>query len=213
MIATQHHAMVFEGSVEPCLIEARRFVETTFEIPWTGNPDVTVSRYPEDAFGIKDARALKERASQAPFGPAQVFVIAFESITRPAQNALLKLLEEPGDATYFILVVPNTHILLSTVRSRLAYMGRHVAETETGEADAFLKGTPAERLAILQPIIKKGDRVQARRFCDALEVYLRSHGGVEKRAPALREVAFVRSYISDPSSSPKMLLEHLVAVL
>ena len=208
-----HHAMVLEGSVEPCMIEARRYVEAELGLSYTGNPDVTVSKYPEDAYGIEEARALKARASQAPFGSAQVFVLVFEAITRPAQNALLKLLEEPANDTYFILVVPNTHILLPTVRSRVAYMGRYVSATDTDEVRQFLAGNPAERSLIIKQMTKDSDRIRARKFCDALEVYYRSNGGVEKHSGTLREVMFVRSYITDPSSSPKMLLEHLVAVL
>jgi hypothetical protein len=213
MQPTAHHAMVLEGSVEPCIVEARRYVEKELGVSCTGNPDVTIAQYPEDAYGIEEARALKARATQAPFGSAQVFILVFEAITRPAQNALLKLLEEPAQDTYFILIVPNTHILLPTVRSRVAYMGRHVDETNTDEVQRFLAGTPAERSLMIKHIIKESDRIRARKFCDALEVYYRANGGVEKHPDALREVMFVRSYITDPSSSPKMLLEHLVAVL
>jgi DNA polymerase-3 subunit delta' len=52
-------------------------------------------------------------------GRAKVFIVRrAEELSVSAANALLKTLEEPGQATYFILLSAQAGVLLSTIRSR-----------------------------------------------------------------------------------------------
>ena len=52
-------------------------------------------------------------------GRAKVFVVrAADELSVSAANALLKTLEEPGNATHFILLTSRKAALLSTIRSR-----------------------------------------------------------------------------------------------
>lgn len=206
-----HHAVVFEGESSAARAAALAYVRETLLLPLERNPDVVV--YEHERLGIDDARELKLRASQAPLSAGQAFVLVFDTATREAQNALLKLLEEPAEATYFVLVVPSIELLLPTVRSRLAYGGRaRGAPVELPLAERFLSATIGERLTLIEPLVKEKDRARVRAFLDALEQMLYRQG-VGKRAAELREVVFVRGYADDRSASVKMLLEHLVHVL
>lgn len=65
-------------------------------------------------------RVVLERMAFGPHeGKARVFIIrAAEELSVSAANALLKILEEPGKNTYFILLVTRPAKLLSTIRSR-----------------------------------------------------------------------------------------------
>lgn len=73
------------------------------------------------SIGIAPVRALKESAFIKPGELDFKFYILEDAdlLTEQAQNALLKLLEEPPKAVYFFLLCENAASLLPTVRSRV----------------------------------------------------------------------------------------------
>lgn len=71
-----------------------------------------------DMLKIADAREIKSLQYEKTDKPS-LFVLEFSFINREAQNALLKVLEEPSSNTYFILVFPDRSKILSTLLSRL----------------------------------------------------------------------------------------------
>ena len=52
-------------------------------------------------------------------GGKKIFVISTNSITREAQNSLLKIFEEPTEGTHFFLILSSSRILIPTLKSRL----------------------------------------------------------------------------------------------
>ncbi len=214
-----HHAIVYEGDRAAGMDEARRYVQEVVCIPYLGNPDVIVTEWAQ--FTIEEARGLKDRASRCAFGTAQVFVVVFDRITIQAQNALLKILEEPAQHTHLIFIVPTLEQLLPTVRSRLYYGGRVRTErpSEYEYAETFLRASLEDRSALLTPFTRKvsdaekqSQRSRASRVLDAMERILGEQGSL-RHADALREILFVRRYLNDTSSSLKMLFEHLAVTL
>ncbi len=75
-----------------------------------------------DSIGIDRAREIRAFLAQTPLvGPRRTVVIeAGERLTPEAQNALLKVAEEPPQAALIILVVDDPERLLPTLRSRFA---------------------------------------------------------------------------------------------
>jgi DNA polymerase-3 subunit delta' len=69
---------------------------------------------------VDQVRAAQERLQRQPLeGRARVLTIAdADCMEEPAQNALLKTLEEPGTATFLLLEARRPEALLPTVRSR-----------------------------------------------------------------------------------------------
>ena len=69
---------------------------------------------------IARARAMIRRANSKPFGsPYNVFIIVdAHAMREEAQNALLKLVEEPPAHAVLILITPNPDTILNTIRSR-----------------------------------------------------------------------------------------------
>jgi len=88
--------------------------------------DVVIIPYDSDDINefsnikIDSIRALKEVAFRKPFeGKYRVFIIKYaERMTEQAQNALLKILEEPPVNSIFLLITSNVFGLLATIRSR-----------------------------------------------------------------------------------------------
>jgi len=95
---------------------------------------------------VKQIRHVAHLAGVGPrLGSRRVFVFdPADAMHPPAQNALLKTLEEPPGSTVLILVASRPHLLLSTVRSR-SFTVRFSALTTVELADWLeARGTPAE---------------------------------------------------------------------
>lgn len=79
--------------------------------------------FPEEGkrFSVEDAEKIAEECTLKPVeGDKKLFVIGdFSEATAPAQNKLLKLLEEPPKGVIFLLGTSLTHSVLPTVLSRV----------------------------------------------------------------------------------------------
>ena len=84
-----------------------------------------------------------------------------DTMNMSAQNAMLKLLEEPPGGACFILCAENAGLLLDTVRSRCAEIIMNAGDAEPGEM-----GEDAEKYLQLAA---SGDRAELVRFIFALE--------------------------------------------
>ena len=201
-----HHAYLLGGSREKGLATAFA-LHSLSEEQRVGNPDLHVLSYIN--FGIDDARQLAEWAIQNPIREERrVFVLLIESMLHEAQNALLKLFEEPPEKSAFVLVVPDTERMLPTLRSRFEIIT--LEETAEGNmAEKFLSLTQGERLKEIAARVKEKDTVWIGALLTSLEAKLYA----EKKTAALLTLLFVRNYIHRRGASPKMLLEHLVLAL
>lgn len=76
-------------------------------------------RFVCDDFKIEDAKEVIAEAYKSEEKP-KTLILGAKSFTIPAQNALLKILEEPPRNIVFVLMAPNKSTFLPTVRSRLS---------------------------------------------------------------------------------------------
>jgi len=83
----------------------------------------TVAFMRED-FKIEDAKEVISEAYKSEEN-TKTLILGAKSFTIPAQNALLKILEEPPRNIVFILIAPNKSTFLPTVRSRLNLTQEH----------------------------------------------------------------------------------------
>ena len=69
---------------------------------------------------IDDIRILKKNLSKTPLNNEKRFIILddVECFNLNSLNALLKIIEEPGDKNYFILINNKTNKLIETIKSR-----------------------------------------------------------------------------------------------
>lgn len=207
-----HHAYVIEGTDDAVDI-IRAFISKEFEISLEGNPDVVERRF--DGMGIDDARWLKEEALfRSLKGGKRFYIIQARSITIPAQNALLKTLEEPTKGTHIFVVMPRIDTLLPTLRSRVEVrISRGGSDTEV---ETFLRASHATRLSMVSDMLKEESAIDPTSFVRGLEIHahrLWKENGGDVWEEAVREIMMVERYIYDASASHRFLLEHLALVL
>lgn len=195
-----HHARVYIGTFEAALTalpESDR------------SPGADVRHIELQQLGITEARDLAREAVRRPVTGREdrIFVVGFSRATIEAQNALLKLLEEPPGASCFCLVVPREELLIPTVRSRLMRLEGERKEHAQSKhiAAAFLKGTYGERLSAISDHVKQKDVEWMENLLNGLELWAVSN----KHEECMREVTLMRKYFGNRGASKKMLLEQL----
>jgi DNA polymerase-3 subunit delta' len=105
------------------------------------HPDVHLVRTEVLSIGVETARELVMEASAAP-SIARWRVIVIEDadrMTEQANNALLKVIEEPTPHTVWLLCAPSLDDVLVTIRSRTRHIG--LVTPSTSEVAAYLVAT------------------------------------------------------------------------
>lgn len=212
-----HHACLLFGERSFVTASLLQFLEEALEISALGNPDFHHFEY--DSFGIDDGRKLQEYAIQKPVGEYKIFIAAFATMTKEAQNALLKLFEDPKDNTHFFLITESESTMLPTLRSRLFLVDLRGGEEENFDDDAkkFIAISKTERIAYLSDLIENKDKSAVYNFLGALEKKLyelsKKKTANEDAILGLSEVEKSKQYVFDRSSSLKLLLEHVALTI
>jgi len=195
-----HHAfLLFAPSLEEALLPQDCMIQS-----------VDVQHLVRDRFSIDDARELSLQAQQTPIAsPYRTFVIKAGEIAVEAQNALLKLFEEPPRHARFYVVIPPTAHLLPTLQSRLMVKEGVQNLKESELFTAFLQMGLSERLELLALKAKAKDAVWTEAIVQGCEEF-----SLQRKDKALMEtVLFVRRYLKTRGASVKMLLEELALSL
>ncbi len=150
----------------------------------------------------------------------RVALISFHSSTIPAQNAMLKILEEPREGVRFILITSNKESLLPTVLSRLSEfkLEKGVKDDVSSNAKLFLETKETERIdldfisKILNSEDEKGrrDREITKNFLISLQKEASVNHLDSKYILEINDMIF---YLNNPSSSTKMIVEYLALLL
>jgi len=130
------------------------------------NFDITILE-PEKATGIGDVRILQEKILFKPLMGKQKAVVlnASKGISQEAQNALLKVLEEPPANTFIFLVVLNKDVVLPTIISRCKIIDLNnqviLSKEETREFEEkfseLLKSSLSKKLKLAESLAKDRD--------------------------------------------------------
>ena len=217
-----HHAYAIIGG-EPVRDEIILILEKQHSIRTHGNADFFNGRF--TSFTIDDAREVKAMHSTRPVieDGKKIFILQMDSITVEAQNALLKLLEEPAEYAVFFIIIPSSHLLIPTVKSRLQLIeseGTHdVAISDADkeladEAAKFLSANAAKRLEIIKKLMdditkEKKTKKNAIDFLNAIQSTVYAERGVKSGKSTLESIETARKYMNDRSPSMKMLLEYV----
>jgi DNA polymerase III gamma/tau subunit len=201
-----HHAYIVSGAD---LGEIWLGLEQNLSFKKVGNPDTYEREY--ETFGIEEARELSDWAIMKPLaGGKKIAAIGADSFTTEAQNALLKLFEEPPSLTYFFVIVPNLGIILPTLLSRVRTVV-FKKETEINKKlDLFLESPVDERLAMIAPLIKSKDKEKVRNLIVSLTQKINKS---PKNFASAKKILQAERYIGARGASLKMILEYLAVSL
>lgn len=212
-----HHAYLIEGN-KNILEDLFLYFEQELNFKTKSNPDFYFKSY--DTFRIDDARELNTIKDEKSFsGNFKIVVIFSNSILREAQNAMLKMFEEPIENTYFFLIIRDKNTLISTFISRFYFITNNSNESlYSKEVKNFIKMNLKERIDFIKVFTEKGEeedpeyvapRHKALQFLDTLESEFAKDKKDKDYTKKLNQIFEIRSYLRDPSSSSKTLLEAL----
>lgn len=208
----RHHAI---------LVTTGSRVETSTNL-WNQLEELSpVHRYfNQTVLDIDTARQIISWAKSS-YNDERVAIISFHTAGIPAQNALLKILEEPPRNTRFILITSNKSHLIDTVLSRVQLHEEIEDSKIDKDAELFLNTTPGMRMKlphIVELLEKKDeedrkDRESVREFILSLATILSKNKKIPANNNHVRETLSMASFSGDPSASGKALIEYLSLLL
>jgi DNA polymerase-3 subunit delta' len=161
------------------------------------HPDLAVISGGEKAksFHVETVREIRGDAHIKPSeADCRVFILQnAQNMTAQAQNALLKIIEEPPNGVYFVLTCGNRAVLLTTLLSRLAVLPLESDTENSGEfahrakdlLDGLAAGHELDALAMLSAYER--DRAGLAAFLAAIKAEAASRlAGAAKGAQIIR---------------------------
>jgi len=203
-----HHALLYIDEPSTCRVCTKALQAEL------GTADIDTRVYEIEKFLVDDARKLIQSIQTTPLGgDTTLTVIATEKIDREAQNALLKIAEEPPAHAYLVLIVPSADMLLLTLRSRFVVVDSEDVAKDYSSAEEFLRSGLGERQKITEKILKDKDVLAAKKLIRDLEAVLSQTKDKEVYKNELEDLMAFRQYIEQRGASSKFMLEHLALTL
>ena len=212
------HAYGIAGDVNVAVSELKEMISKNLGVATVGNPDFFCETF--ETLTIEDARRIQDIHASKPFSSdrPRIFLIAFYGITREAQNALLKIIEEPQPGNHFFLVMPSFDLFLPTLRSRLNIVrseSSHQSESQfDGISTDFIKKSYKDKIVFVDAMaaaVSEGTTAKHETvdFLNRLESTLYAQKDLVGNVATFSAIARARSYMNDRAPSVKMLLEYV----
>ncbi len=174
----------------------------------------------EKALGIEDVRKIQEKIFLKPFKGERkaLFVIMQQAATPDAQNAMLKLLEEPPANTLIYLVTTNHLSFLPTVlsRAKIIEVKNEEVRTDSEILEKILNLNGAgERLYLAQVVSKEKTEAVAWLETAILSAREKMLENVEDKQEALKlrklihELELTHYTLKSSNANPRLALENL----
>jgi len=188
--------------------------------------DVSVAVSEKDSLGIETIKQLQEKVFLKPLRGADKAIIIpdAQTLTIPAQNALLKLLEEPPEHTYLFLLTDNLESLLGTIKSRcqiikVAEQSATLSDTDLqeriNEYNQLITQSIGNALKLAEKLAK--DKDQAMNYLQGLIVTVRSQmlskiEAGEATSVNTKNLTLIQTTLTtlkQTNASTRLTLEHL----
>lgn len=217
--SSAHHAYLFIGERSSIIDFVKTILAKRWGIVVHGNPDFLVIERQE--FFVEDSRRLTQWALRKPLKDKKISVVAVNTMTAAAQNALLKIFEEPPPDTHFFLIAPTAEIFLPTLLSRLiiqTFPKEKKTQISSQRAADFFTASLADRFSLIKDFSEAtigqegSDIAKAVDFLAELELFLADWDS-HKFAFCLGEIIAAKKRLAANVGGVKMNLEHIAMVL
>ncbi len=193
-----HHARLYIST------DASRVIASIRELE---EPNSEIILFETTTLSIDEVRRIIQMAYQTPGAKAhRLLLIAAGAIAIEAQQAFLKILEEPPVTTRFALVLPNIAGLLPTVQSRLSLVATEHNSIIPELFLQFLSSDQKVRLDMIADIAKRKADGDYTALYDGLVAYT-GQGRVPESLLRLVETSLRQ--LRQKGSSKKMVWEEL----
>jgi len=187
---------------------------------------IIIGQNQDQSLGIEKIRSLQHQLQFKPYSSNYkiAVIVGAERLTIPAQNALLKILEEPPQKTMIVLSSQNSESFLETILSRCQIIrlatfsqieiDEKVISSQLSLLKAILKAGVGERMQIADKLAK--DKESALVFCQAQLIIWRKKLLQEKRKEKREEILKIIRQIKktfnylQANVNPKLALENLL---
>jgi DNA polymerase III delta prime subunit len=152
-----HAYLITGGSVS----DRTEVIEKRLQHLEVKNTDIVYLTDESEHIGIDAVRAFEKRLSLTPYQSPHIagVILRADRLTTEAQNALLKILEEPPKQVVFFVETTSSDLLLPTIVSRLMHVTGEVpiailtADNECKQTiQQILSSTPGKKLTIIESI-------------------------------------------------------------
>lgn len=135
-------------------------------------------------------------------------------MTPPAQNSILKTLEEPPAFLTFVLTTPHPKLLLPTIISRcLLETAKGSGGEQTNLIKEILLTEPGERLSMFEQQVGYNPEA-ALKFLDSMELelaqLLTNNKGTHPPTAKLKQVWKTKEFLRNPSINVKLVVDQLL---
>lgn len=213
------HAFLITGDLAHGTERALSHAEQVLGLTRHDPANLSVHRFVN--FTIDDVRDFIQSAYAAPAGgDRRAIVLSASRLFHEAQNAMLKLFEEPPSGVTLYLVVPSDGVVLPTLRSRLVPLSQTQEESAAGHA--FLALSAADQKKFLDKLYDrtKSDKQEEKRAARAEALALFQdltrtlHGkGNAADTGLMEDLVFFTKTLHEPSAPLKPIFEHLLMVM
>lgn len=177
----------------------------------------------EKNVGIPDIRTIQQKLYFKPIkGKDKAVIIdASAGITTEAQNSLLKVLEEPPENTFILLIVPIKTLLLPTVLSRckIVELKEENVKNDFGDdfeiLDRLSSAGVGEKLELAQDFSKTKDEavIFLEKLIMASREKLLGNPADETLLKILKDFQKVHAILKSTNATPRLTLENLLLSL
>lgn len=214
-----HHFNVLVGEFDSVAAQVKEICRSVLNFECDGSQNFSLHKF--DAFLIDDARIFAETKNRKiKQGEVSVSIITFGSATIEAQNALLKLFEEPVPGSFIFLIVSKIHILLPTILSRANLMSTEKNSTTDPRVTEIFKMSFKDRLEHVVDLVEsvkkeKVTRAELRSLADNImsELNTRMLAGKHDLAESMKHLQKITQYIDMPGASLKNILEYMMLLI